>query len=107
MIQLSNKYYIGADKYNWILYKQVINKKTNEAEMVATKFYPTLESLLTNCLEMNMRELCMDKKSLSSLVISMSNERKKFSKQARIVCEGIKKEDLYVQSNNTNEIAKP
>lgn len=102
MIQLSNKYYIGADKYNWILYVKGTNQKTKEEEMRAFKFYPTLESLLQNSLEMNMRELCVDKKSINSLIISMSNERKKFLKQARAACESIKKEDFDIAQERIN-----
>lgn len=107
LIKLNDKYYIGADRYNWILYTTSINKKTKVEEVRAHKFYPTLEYLLEQVLEMNLRGLCMDNKSLSSLVISMSNERKKWLKQVKTMCEGIKKERLYDKGNNTNETTEP
>ena len=101
-IQLSDKYYIGADKYQWILYTKELNKKTNEVKMKAIKFYPTLESLLEKTLEMNLRGLVNDRKSLTSLIVSMSNERKKCLKSILAMCEGINK-DMFITENKKGE----
>lgn len=93
-IPLSDKYYIGVDKYNWILYKKSVNKKTGAEEIKAEKFFPTLESLLENVFEMNLRHLCVHRDDLKGLVYSMSTERKKFSELARSFCEGINRSDM-------------
>lgn len=91
MVKLSDKYYIGADKYNWIVYEKDKNKKTGEIKYSAVKFYPTLDVLLAQTLKSNLRGLIANRGDLMSLAIKMSNEIEKFSGLARTLCEGIKK----------------
>ena len=94
MVKLTNNYYIGADKYNWILYEKKKSEKTGEERMEAWKFYPTLENLLTSVLKMKLRALASDKTDLNVWAARLSAETKKFSEHVAKLCKDIKKEDL-------------
>lgn len=94
LIALTDIYYIGADKYNWILYKKY-KKKNGEIDYKGEKFYPTLESLLTNFTEMKCRGLIHRTNDLKILVDKMSTEREKWLKEAHRKFGEVKKEGFY------------
>lgn len=94
MIKIIDKYYLGADKYNWILYEKVRNKKTDEFEYSAIGFFGTLENLLEKLLQRKFKKLQGDFDDLKILTSNMSAERKKFAELSCRLCEGIKKEWL-------------
>lgn len=57
-IIINQKYAIGFDRLNYILYKTVISKKNGKSKLKALGFYPTMEKAIVACRnEMAMDEL--------------------------------------------------
>lgn len=94
MIKLTDKYFIGADNYNWILYKKGKSKKTDEDKFYGWKFYPTLEKLLTDYLDMGYRVEDMSITDLKELVMMLYTSREKTAEIVRESVQDFKKEWL-------------
>jgi hypothetical protein len=92
LVKLSNLYYIDADNYNWILYKKSKSKKTNEDVYTGVKFYPSLESLLSNYLDMNLRLENIPTTDLKDLAMMLYQQREKTSNSLYRICKDITKE---------------
>lgn len=57
-IIINQKYSIGFDRLNYILYKTVVSKKNGKSKLKALGYYPTMEKAMVACRnEMSMDEL--------------------------------------------------
>lgn len=48
-IIVNQKYVIGLDRQNYILYKSVISKKNGKSKLKALGYYPTMEKVIVAC----------------------------------------------------------